>query len=101
VNGLTDVGVVGAGALLVSKSYTGNANDFKWQNPVSYSTTKSFHTTDLKLIADDGFFLIDFAHLSSEQKQQVKQPIIDYLTKLYFDNKKKFAKNIKKDLKSY
>jgi len=52
---------------------------------------------NLELTADDGSFIVDFVHFSAEQKQQIKQPVLKYLTKLYTDNKKKFSKNIMKE----
>ena len=50
---------------------------------------------DLKLEADDGSFNIYF------DSKQPRQPIVDYLAKLYNDNKKKFVKNITRDIKDY
>lgn len=49
VNGIENVGVVGTGALLVQKSYTGgnDASEWKWDNPYIYNgKTESFHTVD-------------------------------------------------------
>ncbi len=55
----------------------------------------------LEVLPDDGMFIIDFQDYSVEQAQVVKQPLIDFLTKLYEDNKNKFMKNISKDIKHY
>lgn len=50
INGVSNVGVVQSGALLVQKLKAGgnpnNPSDWTWQNPISKGTTESFHTTD-------------------------------------------------------
>ena len=50
INGVSGVGVVQSGALLVQKLKKGgnpnNAADWTWENPISKGTTESFHTTD-------------------------------------------------------
>ena len=46
INGISGVGVVHTGALLVSKSTTGEKGSYQWDNPYNNGVTTSYHTVD-------------------------------------------------------
>jgi hypothetical protein len=52
----------------------------------------------LTMTPDDGSFIVGLTDYPKEKIKDVKQPLMQFFSKLYFDNKKRFAKNIKKDL---
>lgn len=56
---------------------------------------------DLKMIPDDGFCIVDYANCPQEQHEEIIPQIIEFLTDVYHENKLRFVKCIKKDLKDY
>lgn len=62
---------------------------------------KNIGVEDLDMCMDDGFWVVYYGDCSEDKKQEVVPKIVDYLTALYNDNKKKFIKSIKADLKFY
>lgn len=56
---------------------------------------------DLEMTMDDGSYIVYFGDCPEEQHAQLKPQIIKYLTAIYTDNKKRFAKCIKADLAEY
>lgn len=56
---------------------------------------------DLKMTLDDGFCIVYYGDCPKEQHEGIRPQIIEYLTNVYKENKKRFAKCIKADLKEY
>lgn len=56
---------------------------------------------DLEMTMDDGSYIVFYGDCPQEQYTELRPKIKDYLTKIYVDNKKRFVKRIKKDLKEY
>ena len=56
---------------------------------------------DLEMTIDDGFYMVYYGDCSEEMKAEVKPKIVEYLKNVYLENKKRFVKCIKADLKEY
>ena len=56
---------------------------------------------DLEMMMDDGSYIVYYGDYPEDQLAKLKPKIIKYLTAIYTDNKKRFAKCIKADLSEY
>ncbi len=56
---------------------------------------------ELEMIMADGSYIVFYGDCPQEQYAVLRPKIKEYLTKIYTDNKKRFAKSIKADLKEY
>lgn len=56
---------------------------------------------DLEMTLDDGFCIVYYGDCPQEKHAEVRPKIIEYLTNIYNENKKRFVKCIKADLKEY
>ena len=56
---------------------------------------------ELEMEMDDGSYIVFYGDYPQEQYTELRPKIKEYLTKIYTDNKKRFVKRIKADLKEY
>ncbi len=56
---------------------------------------------NLEMTMDDGSYSVYYGDQPEEQYAELRPKIKEYLTKIYTDNKKRFVKRIKSDLKEY
>ncbi len=66
-----------------------------------YSWGTKIGIGDLEMCMDDGSYSVYYGDCPEEQYSELRPIIKEYLTKIYTDNKKRFVKRIKADLKEY
>lgn len=56
---------------------------------------------EMEMEMDDGSYIVYYGDCPQNQHEKLRPQIIEYLTKIYFDNKERFVNCISADLKEY